>query len=84
MSYPLHRDMMQILAIARRKIHVALGEKALSEPTKSPLESKRAQNLMNRVNRTCSAEAWKAAFPSSPPTTMIVAFRSEWDCCRLC
>lgn len=29
-------------------------------------------NLMNRLNRTCSAEAWKAAFHSSLPKTMIV------------
>lgn len=31
LSCPLHRSVMQILVIARRKIHVALGEKALSE-----------------------------------------------------
>lgn len=34
--YSLHSDMMQILAIARRKIYVALAEKALSEGLNQP------------------------------------------------
>lgn len=34
---------------------------------------------MNWLNRTCSAEACKATFPSRCPKTTIVAFRSEWD-----
>jgi len=54
-----------------------------SKPVKSHLRSGRLQNLVNRLNRTCSAEAWKAAFSSSPPKTKVVAFRSEWNCCTL-
>lgn len=81
---PLQRDMMQTLVTARRKIQMALGSFRGLKPVKSHLGSGRLQSLMNRLNRTSSAKAWKAAFLSSPPKTKIVTFRSEWDCCRLC
>lgn len=68
---PLHRDRMQILVITRRKIHNTWGKGSFRglKPVKSHLGSGRSQNSMNRLNRTCSAEAWKAAFSSSPPKT---------------